>query len=81
MYGLPQAGILANQLLKKRLAKHDYYKIPHTHSLWKHHTWPVQFMLVAMTFHQICQQTRCHYKVEIDWNGRLYCGITLDWNY
>ena len=24
MYGLPQTGILANKLLKKRLAVHDY---------------------------------------------------------
>ncbi len=22
-----------------------------------------------------------YYKVEIDWTGRLYCGLTLDWNY
>jgi hypothetical protein len=25
MYGLPQAGILANKLLKKRFAKHGYF--------------------------------------------------------
>ena len=30
MYGLPQAGILANKLLKKQLAKQRYYKLPHT---------------------------------------------------
>jgi hypothetical protein len=33
MYGLPQAGILANNLLKKSLAKHGYFKQPHTLSL------------------------------------------------
>jgi hypothetical protein len=33
MYGLPQAGILANKLLKKRLAKHAYYEQPHTPGL------------------------------------------------
>mgnify|MGYP003513481215 FL=1 len=38
MYGLPQAGILANQLLAKRLAKHGYYQTPHTNGLWKHTT-------------------------------------------
>ena len=27
MYGLPQAGMLANKLLKCRLAKHGYYKV------------------------------------------------------
>ena len=21
------------------------------------------------------------YKMEEDWNGGLYCGITLDWHY
>jgi hypothetical protein len=26
MYGLPQAGILANKLLKKRLARHGYFE-------------------------------------------------------
>jgi hypothetical protein len=30
MYGLPQAGILAKNLLKKHLAKHGYYQQPHT---------------------------------------------------
>ena len=22
-----------------------------------------------------------YYKVAVDWKGRLFCGITLDWNY
>ena len=30
MYGLPQAGVLANKLLKERLIKYGYYKVPHT---------------------------------------------------
>ncbi len=33
MYGLPQAGILANQLLEKRLAKKRYYQCQHTPGL------------------------------------------------
>ena len=36
MYGLPQAGILANKLLKERLAQHGYYECPRTPGLWKH---------------------------------------------
>ncbi len=36
MYGLPQAGILVNKLLKKRLALHGYFEQPHTPGLWKH---------------------------------------------
>ena len=30
MYGFPQAGMLANKLLKRRLAKHGYYEVRHT---------------------------------------------------
>jgi hypothetical protein len=41
MYGLPQAGILANKLLKKRLAIHGYYQQPHTPGLFKHKSCPV----------------------------------------
>jgi hypothetical protein len=36
MYSLPQAGILANKLLKKCLAKHGSYEQPHTPGLWRH---------------------------------------------
>jgi hypothetical protein len=36
MYGLPQAGIIANQLLKKRLSKKGYYQCQHTPGLWRH---------------------------------------------
>ena len=27
VYGLPQAGIVANNLLKKRLLQHDYFEV------------------------------------------------------
>ena len=35
MYGLPQAGILANKLLQKRLAPDGYYDMPQ-------HTWTME---------------------------------------
>jgi hypothetical protein len=50
MYGLPQAGIIANQLLKKRLAEFGYFELPHTPGLWKHASRPVQFTLVVDDF-------------------------------
>ena len=34
--GLPQAGILANKLLKKCLAIRGYYQCQHTPGLWQH---------------------------------------------
>ena len=50
MYRLPQAGILANRLLKQCLAKHGYYKDSHTPGLWKHISCPISFTLVVNDF-------------------------------
>ena len=50
MYGLPKAGILANKLLKKRLAKYGYFEMPHTPGLWKHVSRPIAFTLVVDDF-------------------------------
>eukprot|EP00957_Ditylum_brightwellii_P048466 3677640-Ditylum_brightwellii.AAC.1 len=47
MYGLPQAGILANRLLTKRLATKGYRPCHHTPGLWKHDLRPVWFSLAA----------------------------------
>ena len=49
-YGLPQAGVLANNLLKKSLAIDRYYEVPHTPSLWRNEHRPVQFTLVVDDF-------------------------------
>jgi hypothetical protein len=50
MYGLPQAGILANKLLKKCLAKHGYFKQPHTPGLWRHKFHQIWFNLAVDDF-------------------------------
>ena len=50
IYGLPQAGILANKLLKKRLTKHGYYEVEHTPGLWQHKWSPIVFTLVVDDF-------------------------------
>ena len=91
MYGLPQAGILANKLLKKRLAKRGYFELPHTPGLWKHVSRPVAFTLVVDDFgvkyvgeqhaRHLIQSIEKDYTVEVDWEGNLYCGIKLDWDY
>jgi hypothetical protein len=91
MYGLPQAGIIANQLLKKRLAKFGYFELPHTPGLWKHTTKPVWFTLVVDDFgvkyigrenlDHLMNALKEFYDVTIDYTGGLYCGVTLEWNY
>jgi hypothetical protein len=50
MWGLPQAGILANKLLKKLLAPHGYFECTHTPGLWKHATCPISFTIVVDNF-------------------------------
>ena len=50
MYGLPQAGLLANKLLACRLARYGYFQAQHTPGLWKHAWRPIQFCLVVDDF-------------------------------
>ena len=50
MYGLPQSGLLANELLEKRLNKHGYHQSKLVPGLWKHDKRPIQFTLVVDDF-------------------------------
>jgi hypothetical protein len=50
VYGLLQAGILANNILVTRLAPHGYHPDEHTHGLWRHKTRPIIFTMVADYF-------------------------------
>jgi hypothetical protein len=50
VWGLPQANILANKLLQKRLLPHGYYGCANTPGLWKHFTCPIAFTLVVDDF-------------------------------
>jgi hypothetical protein len=92
MYGLPQAGILANQLLARRIGKHGYFQCRHTPGLWRHTTRPILFTLVVDDFaiqytgkdqanHLLTLLRRDYEAVSMDWDASLYCGITLKWDY
>jgi hypothetical protein len=50
MYRLPQAGILANNLLCERHAEFDYYKAATTPGLWRHKWRPIMFALIVDDF-------------------------------
>ena len=50
IYGLPQAGALANKQLKKFLAPDCYYEVAHTTGLWRQAKIPIQFSLVVSNF-------------------------------
>ena len=91
MYGLPQAGILANQQLRKNLQPHGYLPCPHTPGLWKHIWRPIKFTLVVDDFgvmyegkehveHLLNVLHKYYPKITTDWDGALYCGIHMKWN-
>ena len=47
MYGLPHAGLLANEQLETRMNKHGYWQSKLVTGLWKHDTRPIHFTLVV----------------------------------
>ncbi len=50
VWGLPQAGILANKKLRRKLAPFGYFEHPNTPGLWKHVPRPISFTLVVDDF-------------------------------
>eukprot|EP00804_Cyclotella_cryptica_P010308 CCRYP_012223-RA/>CCRYP_012223-RA protein AED:0.11 eAED:0.15 QI:0/0/0/1/0/0.5/2/0/935 len=91
VYGLPQSGIPANQLLEKRLNEAGYYQLDATPGLWRHKWRPIMFTLIVDDFgveyggkqHAIHLRDtiKQHYDLTETWNGDLYAGINLVWNY
>ena len=87
MYGLPQAGIITQELLEERLKKAGYTQSKFTPGNWKHKWRPISFTLVVGNFGvtyigkehvmHLIKTLNEHYKVEEDWEGRRYLGITL----
>jgi hypothetical protein len=50
VWGLPQASILANKLLRKCLTPFGYFKCSKTLGLWKHKYRPISFTLIVNDF-------------------------------
>ena len=91
MYGLPQDGIPANELLERRLNKHGYLQSNLVPRLWNHAWWPVKFTIVVYSFGvkyvgkehvlHLKQAIKNNYGVTTDWAGAQYISITIDWGY
>jgi hypothetical protein len=87
MYGLPQAGILANKLLAKRRILPS---TAHQRPVEAHDT-TIQFALIVDDFavEHVGKEQAQHlvaalkedYEITTDWTGTLYAGITLKWDY
>ena len=91
MYGLPQAGLIAQKLLEQRLNKEGYYQSEHPPGLWTH-TWrPIIFSLCIDNFgfkyvgkihaDHLPKVLKTHYKISRDWSRKRYIGLDLDWDY
>jgi hypothetical protein len=90
MCGLPQAGIIAHELLEEGLLKAGYGQSKVTPGYWKHGWRPISFTLVVDDFgvkyinktdvNHLIQTLKQDYKIEEDWEGTQYLGITLDWD-
>ena len=91
MYGLKQAGLLANQRLTAHLAKYGYRPTPRTPGLWRHDQRNLTFCLVVDDFgvkyvgrehaQHLVNALQDLYTVSTDWTGTLYCGLTITWDY
>jgi hypothetical protein len=86
MYGLPQAGRIANDKLVPYLAQHGYRQCEHTPGHFCHNTRPILDNFgVQYVGHEHAEHLAgviaAKYQMTTDWKGELYCGITLKWNY
>jgi hypothetical protein len=87
MYGLPQAGILAQELLEKQLNNHSYSQNKAVLGLWTHKTQPISFTLVVNDFGvkyigkehamHLISILKQHYKISEDWTSSKYIGSPL----
>jgi hypothetical protein len=91
MYGLPQAGIIAQELFEEKLKAAGYTQSKFTPGYWKHEWRPISFTLVRDNFGvkyiskehamHLIRVLKEHYEVEEDWEGMRYLGITINWDY
>jgi hypothetical protein len=91
MYGLPQAGIIAQELLAKRLAKYGYNQSNIVPGLWTHSTKPICFTLCVDDFaikftnmadaKHLIEALENDYTITIDWDANKYIGLTIKWDY
>ena len=89
MYGLPQAGILAQELLEKCLNQHGYPQSPLTPGLWQHDYWPISFTVCVENFgikYVGCEHAEHlpsilskHYTCSHEWDDQRYLGMNIDW--
>ena len=87
IYGIPQSGLLAQQLLEKRLNAEGYKQDTLVLGLWTHTWLPITFTLCVDDFgvnyvgeqhvDHLMTVLRNHYTISRDWTGSRYLGLDL----
>jgi hypothetical protein len=83
-YCLPQAGILANDLLRSHLLAEGYYKADFTPGLWCHKWHPIQLCLIVDDFgvgyvgiehfNHPCDVLKKFHGVQFNMDGNKFAG-------
>jgi Reverse transcriptase (RNA-dependent DNA polymerase) len=91
MYGLKQAGRIANDQLTVFLAAHGYAPAPVTPGLWLHETRDITFTLVVDDFDikytkeedldHLLSALRQSSTISVDPTGSKYLGLDISWDY
>ncbi len=91
MYGLPQAGLKAQELLEHQLSKVGYSQSKIIPGLWTHETRQTCFTLVVNNFaikftnmedaQHLIEALKKDYTITINWGATIYIGLTIDWDY
>jgi hypothetical protein len=91
MYGLPQAGLIAQELLEQQLSNVGYSQSKIIPGLWTHETRQTCFTLVVNNFavkftkmgdaQHLIEALKQNYMITINWGAIKYIGLTFDWDY
>jgi hypothetical protein len=88
MYGLKQAGLLAQHELKDHLKRNGYYECENTSCLFRHKSRDIAFVLVVDDFgikyvndddiSHLVQVLHKKYSLTLDMSGSTYLGMKID---
>jgi hypothetical protein len=91
MFGLPQAGIIAQELLAEGLSKHGYYQSKIIPGLWTHETRSAMFTLAVDDFaikiksenngYHIINALKKYYTILVDKSAAKYIRLNIKWDY
>jgi hypothetical protein len=91
MYGLLQAGVIAQKLLAKKLKEYGYIQSKTIPGLWTHEWQPITFSLIVDNFgvkyigeehaQHLLQTVQKYYTCLFKKEGGKCCGLTIKWDY